>query len=204
MLELLIRIGDYFPYCFTIVDMDINKDRPCIYANKKFQDDTGFKPDEAIGRNLSYLQGELTAKDTTEFMRKCFNEGQACIQDIVNYKKNGTPFLNRLLLIPMKSADQYFYIGFQNDITDSRGLGYDNLSLKNVNSQEIRHIVNNPLTIILLKFSLKFKTYTKIEEIESLAKELSTFFTRINHYALNIEKVSQFDRFNPNSLDSIL
>ena len=98
MLEQLKIIGDYFPNCLTIVDVDDEENRPCLYANKMFCDNTGYEPEEAIGRNLSYLQGELTPKDTKDFMKKCFKEKVSCIQDMVNYKKDGTPFLNRLLM----------------------------------------------------------------------------------------------------------
>jgi len=55
MLETLKKIGNYFPYCLTIVDITNKKDRPCIYANKLFSENTGYDPGEAVGKNLSYL-----------------------------------------------------------------------------------------------------------------------------------------------------
>ena len=57
------RIADFFPYCLTIVDVK-TAGRPCIFVNDKFVENTGFQPEEAIGRNLSFLQGKLTQKDT--------------------------------------------------------------------------------------------------------------------------------------------
>lgn len=195
MIEKIKSIADYFPYCLTIVDVKA-KGRPCVFVNDKFLQNTGYGPEEAVGRNLAYLQGPLTSKDTTNFMRECFDREISCIQDLVNYKKDGTPFLNRLLLLPLKNDNkELFYVGFQNDITTMKGLKHDNDSLAKVNDAEIRHMVNNPLSIILGKMSLAFmKAYTE-EEINQTAKSLSSAFERINKFALNAENVSAFEKF---------
>lgn len=197
MLEKLKRIANYFPYCLTIVDVQ-SKGRPCLFANEKFFENTGYNGIEAVGRNLSYLQGELTSEDTILFMRKCFDQNVSCIQDVINYKKDGTPFLNRLLMLPILSKSKtLFYVGFQNDITLSRGLNYNDESLKRVKDQEIRHMVNNPLTVILGKFELAFRKANSQDEIDKVAQELSNEFERINDYALNIKCISQFENFDP-------
>ena len=199
MINSLIKIGDYFPYCLTIVNVSDKTNRPCIYANKIFQENTGYAAGESIGRNLSYLQGELTSQDTTEFMRDCFNKKIACIQDIINYKKDGTPFLNRLLMLPINdhSIGYVYYIGIQNDVTKKMGLKYNNKSLRDINNGEIRHMVNNPLQIILGNFELAFMKSTSSGEIDLAARGLSATFNRINEFALNIESLSDFADFDP-------
>lgn len=201
MINSLRKIGDHFPFCLTIVDITDAKNRPCIYANKIFLDNTGYSAEESIGRNLSYLQGKLTAEDTIEFMRDCFNKELACIQDIINYKKDGTPFLNRLLMLPIRehATGDIFYLGIQNDITQEKGLEYNNQSLRAINSGEIRHIVNNHLALILGTFELKFMKSSSQEEINSAAKNLEETFNRINEYALNVEHISDFADFDPNN-----
>lgn len=199
MIDSIVKIGDYFPYCLTIVNITDETNRYCIYANKMFQENTGYTASESIDRNLSYLQGELTSQDTIDFMRDCFNKKLACIQDIINYKKDGTPFLNRLLLLPIneQSTGDIFYLGIQNDITLKQGLEHNNKSLRDVNNGEIRHVVNNILAIILGNFELLFMKYTSPEDIDLAAKGLSETFKRINNYALNIENLSDFADFSP-------
>jgi PAS domain S-box-containing protein len=200
MIDKLKRIAEYFPYCLTIVDME-SAGRLCVFANTKFLENTGYQAEEAIGRNLSYLQGELTSEETVKFMRKCFDEGSCCIQDLVNYKKDGTPFLNRLLMLPFKTpGEKLFYIGFQNDITEKKGLSQNNASLAKVNDGEIKHMVNNPLSIILGGMTMTLKQSHNEVEIAKTAKSLSSAFERINNYALKIENVSSFQNFDPKKL----
>ena len=199
MIKTLIKLGDSFPFCLTIVDITNEKNRPCIYANKLFEEYSGYSHDECIGRNLSYLQGELTSQDTILFMRDCFDKKLACIQDIINYKKDGTPFLNRLLILPIReySTGHTYYLGIQNDITQDKGLEYNNQSLKTVENGEILHIVNNSLAIILGTFEIRLKKSNSPEEIDLTAKSLDSTFKRINEYALNIEHLSDFADFDP-------
>lgn len=67
-------------------------------------------------------------------MRTAYRDGKACIQDLINYKKDGSIFLNRLLLLPLEepSKDTHVYIGIQNDVTVSSGLRHDNTLLSQV------------------------------------------------------------------------
>lgn len=192
MIDLLIKVGDKFPYCLTVVDIK-EKNAPCLYTNNKFSNNTGYPPEEAIGKNLKFLQGKLTDQNTVEFMKSAFRNEVACIQDIVNYKKDGTPFLNRLLLIPINSKGKLYYLGFQHDITELKGLNHNNESLKKVNDAEIKHVVNNALCIILGSF--KLSNDQAIELRDNIEDSLTSALERINKYILEIENLSDFENF---------
>lgn len=192
MIELLMRVGDSFPYCLTVVDIKA-PNGPCLYTNKKFSDNTGYTPEEAIGKNLKFLQGKLTDSNTVEFMKDSFRKEVACIQDIVNYKKDGTPFLNRLLLIPINSKGNIYYLGFQHDITDLKGLDHSNESLSKIDDAEIKHVINNALTIILGSFAFDKDGSYKIRD--NIEEKLTSALERINKYILDIENLSDFENF---------
>lgn len=196
MKDTLINIGEAFPFCLTIVDTSPDRDRPCLYANSKFFANTGYTPDFAIGRNLSFLQGKLTSKDSIEFMKNCFFHRKACIQDIINYKADGTPFLNRLLLLPIRSSRESLYLGFQNDITEEKGLHYSNKSLEKISDGEIKHFINNPLTIILNGLSDRFEEINCPEKKKEFQSKLEDAFARILNYSLDIEQLSEFEKFD--------
>lgn len=198
MLERLIKVAEYFPYCLTIVDVK-QAGRPCLYANEKFFQNTGYTSQEAIGRNLSFLQGEATQEESRNFMRKNFRDGTACIQDLINYKKDGTPFLNRLLMIPIEDPSQgtHLYMGIQNDVTEQRGLEHNNSLLEKVTDGEIKHVINNALTMILFKLEHQLRNASTPEEILKCIAELSGIFARINDLAINAENVSELDSFDP-------
>lgn len=192
MIELLMKVGDKFPYCLTVVDIKA-QDSPCLYTNNKFSHNTGYSPDEAVGKNLKFLQGKLTDPKTVEFMKSAFKQEVACIQDIVNYKKDGTPFLNRLLLIPINSKGQLYYLGFQHDITDLKGLDHNNNSLSKVNDAEIKHVINNALCIILGSFVFNSEGDFKLRE--NIESKLTDALERINEFILKIEDLSEFESF---------
>ncbi len=194
MIEKIKTMGDLFPYCLTIVDV-MQKGHPCIYANNKFSDNTGYDAQEAIGKNLSFLQGKLSDPSTCAFMLKCINEGKACIQDIFNYKKDGTIFLNRLLLLPLKSKGNLFYIGIQNDLTQKKRILYSNENLKNVSDIEIKHFVNNALSIAINGHSLLLKSNGEDVNLESTWEQFQDSLVRINDFALNTEFISEFENF---------
>jgi PAS domain S-box-containing protein len=201
MLEKLIKFAEYFPYCVTIVDVK-QIGRPCLYANEKFFENTGYQPQEAIGRNLAFLQGEATQEESRNFMRKAFRDGAACIQDLINYKKDGTPFLNRLMMVPLEQANRgtHIYIGIQNDVTESRGFEHDNSLLSKVTDGEIKHHINNALTIIFFTLESNLRKAKSPEEIQHSILLLTQTFSRINEFVLNAENISELDSFDPSSL----
>lgn len=60
-----------------------------------------------------------------------------------------------MLPITEYSTGHVFYLGIQNDITQDKGLEYNNQSLKLVENGEILHIVNNFLAIIVGTFEVR-------------------------------------------------
>ncbi len=194
MIHSLIEIGNHFRDSFTIVDME-NSIRPCIYVNKNFCDQTGFSYGESVGRNLAFLQGPLTSKETVLFMRNSFKNELACVQDIINYKKDGSPYLNRLLMLPVRAGANLYYLGFQNDVTIKHGLVHNNESLSKVKDREIRHMINNPLAIIIGKLQLSLLKGNDSKERDQLIHSLEENFLRINQFARDVENLSEFDKF---------
>lgn len=195
MLRIIKEIGRNLPYCITIVEMKKNGERPCVYANSKFFENTGYSPSFAIGRNLSFLQGNNTSKNTIDFMRKNFLKEKALIQDIINYKADNSPFLNRLLLLPLKSNNNKFYLGFQNDITKLKGLEYEEKSLTKIQDGEIKHFMNNTLSIIQGKYYKFLNEENDMEKKIRAKQSLSLEFEKILQFILEIDKLSEFENF---------
>lgn len=95
-------------------------DRPLIYANSGFERLTGYSVDEAIGKNCRFLQGQGTDESSINEIRNAIRSGEECTVEILNYKKDGTPFWNRLSITPLKDATGKVthYVGVQSDITE--------------------------------------------------------------------------------------
>lgn len=116
-LELFKRVLDVSNESVSIVDLD-EPDRPLIYVNKQFEKVTGYSRDECIGRNCRFLQGEQTNQKTVDDIRAALGNNVPIRVDILNYRKNGEPFWNRLSLFPLNGSDgRRMYSGFQMNVT---------------------------------------------------------------------------------------
>ncbi|MGI9212955.1 MAG: PAS domain S-box protein [Methylococcaceae bacterium] len=93
---------------------------PVIYANPALSDITGYARDELVGNSLKMLQGPLTESWAKESIRTNLQTGMPCKVLICNYRKNGTPFWNELLLSPVRDQEGTVthYVGIQSDVTD--------------------------------------------------------------------------------------
>jgi len=121
---------------FVIVDVR-RYDSPVVYASPGFIALTGYAEHEVLGRNCRFLQapngnavkGEerrYTSHSSVAQMKKATVADKECQTCLINYKKDGTPFMNLVSIIPLPGgthnlpgeADQVAYhIGFQIDLS---------------------------------------------------------------------------------------
>ncbi len=105
----------------TIADARL-PDLPLIYANSGFERLTGYSAESVIGKNCRFLQGRGTDPDAAEEIRRALREERDCVVEILNYRKDGTPFWNRLSITPVRDDRQRLthFIGVQSDVTVRR------------------------------------------------------------------------------------
>nr|AML77265.1 putative LOV domain-containing protein [Geobalanus oblongifolius] len=101
------------PTSFVVSDA-LEPDFPIIYVNKVFQAFTGYRPDEVLGRNCRFLQYRdpraqrrhpLVDPDVVSEIRRCLEEGIEFCGELLNFRKDGTPLVNRLKLVPIHDDD---------------------------------------------------------------------------------------------------
>jgi PAS domain S-box-containing protein len=97
-------------------------DRPLIYVNEGFERLTGYAAAEALGRNCKFLQGPQTDPATVAEIRAALAADRDCTVEILNYRRDGTPFWNRLSITPVRDVNGAVshYIGIQSDVTKRR------------------------------------------------------------------------------------
>ncbi len=109
---------DYTGIGIVITDPSL-KDNPIIFINQGFTDITQYHLEEVIGRNCRFLQGEDTNKDEIAKLKQTLSRFGRYKTEILNYKKDGTPFWNELSIDPAKNNkdDKTYFVGVQKDIT---------------------------------------------------------------------------------------
>lgn len=95
---------------------------PVIYVNKAFCDLTGYTMKELYGHNLARLNGPDTDDSSISRIREALEEEQACVEQILNYRKNGDPFWNRVRIEPVfdHNAELNGFVYGCEDITEHR------------------------------------------------------------------------------------
>jgi len=104
-------------YCMTDPSLP---DNPIVYASEEFYKTTQYGREYVIGRNCRFLQGPKTAQHSVDRLAQALSSGVECCETILNYKRDGSPFINLLMVAPLfdnKGRVRYF-IGCQIDITN--------------------------------------------------------------------------------------
>ena len=99
-------------------------DNPMIYVSEEFEVAAAVGEkfgEEALGRNCRFLQGPETDPGAIEAIRKALQSESEITIDILNYKKDGAKFWNRLRIRPLygDGGKVMFYAGAQNPIDPS-------------------------------------------------------------------------------------
>lgn len=97
-------------------------DNPIVFANRAFQDLTGYDEAEIVGRNCRFLQGAQTDRETVREMRDAIAEHRATSIEVLNYKRDGTPFWNAVFIGPVfdQKGELIYFFASQLDVTRRR------------------------------------------------------------------------------------
>ncbi len=99
-----------------------DKDGKITWVNKHFEESTGYFLDEIIGKTPgSFLIGKDTDPEKTHELRTAILNKKACDTTMLNYKKNGVPFIVNIKLIPIfnDTGELVNFVSIQEDITET-------------------------------------------------------------------------------------
>jgi PAS domain S-box-containing protein len=97
-------------------------DNPIVFVNGAFSKLTGYPHEEIIGRNCRFLQGPETDHGEVARLRAAIAAREPIELELLNYRKDGETFWNRLLVSPVFDGDgevTYFFAS-QFDVTTER------------------------------------------------------------------------------------
>lgn len=95
-------------------------DNPLVAVNEAFVELTGYSRPECVGRNCRFLAGSGTEPWLSERIREGVRDHKPMLVEILNYKKDGSPFRNAVLVAPIfDDADELIYfLGSQVEVDD--------------------------------------------------------------------------------------
>ncbi|WP_316015563.1 PAS domain-containing protein [Roseobacter sp. HKCCA0434] len=146
----------------TLVD-PFAPDQPIVYCNRAFVDLTGYTREEAVGKNCRFLQGQDTDPDSVAAIRAALEANEVRVIEILNYRKDGTPFWNALHVGPVLDdrGELTHYYGSQWDITaiveDRR-----HIALQSRVAEELEHRTGNLFNVIASILRVTARTETEI------------------------------------------
>ncbi len=99
-------------------------DCPIIFVSDEFERQTGYTAAETLGRNCRFLQGPATDPAAVEAIRAAIAAETELTVDLVNYRKDGSPYWNRLRIRPLYDdvGRLQFFAAAQTPITDEERL----------------------------------------------------------------------------------
>ena len=125
-------------------------DNPIVLANDAFLQLTGYGADQVVGRNCRFLQGQGSSPAAIAALRAAVREEREGYVEILNYRKDGTPFWVLVHLSPVhddKGRLLYFF-GSHIDLTMQRQMETIEAS-EHLLRAEVNHRTRNVLAVVL-------------------------------------------------------
>jgi len=185
-LETKTRALDEAPVGITITDPD-RPDNPMVYVNDRFVEMTGYDREESIGVNCRFLQGPDTDEEPVAELRRAVEAEEPTSVELLNYRKDGTEFWNRVSIAPIRDADGRVteWVGFQEDIT---GFKEREAALERQNERLdsfagiVSHDLRNPLNVAQGRVDLAQMTTDDADEhLDAAAAALDRIESIVEH-----------------------
>ena len=150
------------------------EDNPIVYVNQAFTRSTGYARSATIGRNCRFLQGPDTNKADVDRLRAGIESEESVTVDILNYRANGEPFMNRLIVAPVHDDEgnaQYF-VGVQKELKQSEL----STSAEEINAQliEIQNRVASDLSMIIGMIRQQSGATSVPDDFAALSRRIET------------------------------
>src|SRR3982750_1113787 len=108
----------------SVVSNPRRPDNPLEAANPALSALTGYSKFEIVGRNCRFLAGGGTDAKVSDVIRTAIRASRPVLVEILNYRKDGSPFRNGVMIIPLFGEDGQleYFLGSQIDLGPGDGI----------------------------------------------------------------------------------
>ena len=180
-------------------------DAPIVYVSPSFERLVGYCAEEILGTNCRMVQGPGTDPDTVKQIAIALQQGKVFQGEILNYRKDGTPFWNFLRIAPIcdASGKVTHHVGTQSDVTELHQSREREHELRDAVAHASRvrtvaalgaslaHEVNQPLAAIVAnaEAALRFLDACNTEEIRDALEAIRDDARRAGEIVLRAHRL---------------
>lgn len=153
---------------------------PIVYVNDAFGRLTGYDASAVIGRNCRFLQGPDTDPAAIARLREAVERREEVSVEMVNYRADGTAFLNRMVVSPVRdeAGRLTHFLGIQKgaELTGRADAALRPMSGADVAAQLalIQHRVRNHLAMIVGMIRLQGRDSAAAGEFTALSHRIES------------------------------
>jgi len=174
-----------------------------LYANAAFTEMTGYEKQEIRGRTYSLLHGPDTDPVTLERQAAQLSKGESFVGETVNYRKDGTPFVNRWNVAPVRNEEgkMTHLVSVQRDVTEQRRMQERLLEIQEEERRRIDQEIHDEMGGLLTSLQMMLDlAQQKAPNEGSLDKELEQAVDLVDNLSSTARTISR--KLYPGSLST--
>jgi len=174
--ELILESLEQTNIVFFITDLKSK----IVFVNRAFEELTGYKKEEVLGKTPRLLKSGKHEKQFYEEMWKTASAGKVWSGKVINRKKDGAVYTEKLTIFPIKSGKDRsvkYYLAHQEDISkllelEDKMLEAQKMEAVGIMAGQLAHDFNNLLTVIIGSMDLISEDLKKDSVSYKLAQEM--------------------------------
>lgn len=171
------------------------------YVNPSFSEMTGYDYEEAVGRSGEIVRGPNTEPWVIERMRNRVRRGLPAEAETINYRKDGTPFINQWNVAPIENEEGEIIhlVSVQRDVTEKRRMQERLLEVQEEERRRIDQEIHDEMGGLFASLQMTLDLARLEAREEGLSTEhfdqMETFISELSTAARTISR-----KLNPNAL----
>ncbi|MFW6357966.1 MAG: response regulator [Chroococcales cyanobacterium] len=130
-----------------------------VYVNQAFCRMTGYSPEDVMGKTPRILQGKESDRGELDKLRAALQKWQAVRVELLNYRKDGTPFWVELNIVPIANEMGWYthWMSVQRDVTERKQAE----QRRERERQQLQQIIHNaPVAMAMFDTQMRYQAYS--------------------------------------------